>query len=81
MRGVAFGTALIAFSVLLPSLPMPSGLQFIEARLCASGRIIRIEMPSQETPDKQAPMPCHAVCARDNDTPLKAALKKRKHAS
>lgn len=77
MRGVALGTGLIAFSVLLPSLPMPSGLQFIETRLCASGRIIRIELPSQETPDKQTPMPCHAVCARDNDAPLKGIKKRR----
>jgi len=77
MRGVALGTGLIAFSVLLPSLPMPSGLQFIEARLCASGRIIRIELPGQETPDKQPQMPCHAVCARDNDAPLKAIKKRR----
>lgn len=71
MSGGALGVGLIAFAVLLPSLPTPAGSNFIEARLCASGRTIRIELPGQEGPDKQAPMPCHAVCARGNDGPVK----------
>lgn len=75
MSGGALGVGLIAFAVLLPSLPTPSGSNFIEARLCASGRIIRIELPGQEEPDKQAPMPCHAVCARDNDSVVKGQKK------
>lgn len=75
MSGGAIGVTLIAFSVLLPSLPTATGLNFIEARLCASGRIIRIELPGQEEPDKHAPMPCHAVCARDNQSPVKTAKK------
>lgn len=75
MSGGALGAGLIAFAVLLPSLPSPSGSQFIEARLCASGRVIRIELPGQDTPDNQVPMPCHAVCARDNDGPIKSLKK------
>ncbi|MGJ8560493.1 MAG: hypothetical protein ACSHX3_09675 [Litorimonas sp.] len=75
MSGGALGVGLIAFAVLLPSLPTPSGSNFIEARLCASGRIIRIELPGQEEPDKQVPMPCHAVCARDNDSVVKGQKK------
>lgn len=78
MNGGALGVGLIAFAVLLPSLPAPSGAAFIETRLCASGRILRIELPGQNEPDKQIPMPCHAVCARDNDGPLKAEPKRPK---
>lgn len=75
MSGGALGASLIAFAVLLPSLPTPSGAAFIETRLCASGRILRIELPGQEDPNKQVPMPCHAVCARGNDGPHKAQSK------
>lgn len=70
-----FGTGLIAVSVLLPSLPQPSNPTYLDAKLCASGRIIRIQLPGQDEPEKQAPMPCHAVCARDDDGPLKAKRK------
>lgn len=78
MSGGALGAGLIAFAVLLPSLPTPTGSTYIEARLCASGRTIRIELPGQDPPNKQAPMPCHAVCARGNDGLLKDPLKRPK---
>ncbi|MGB6229442.1 MAG: hypothetical protein WBF53_04880 [Litorimonas sp.] len=67
MTGAGLGTALIAFAVLLPSLPATGGTQFIETTLCASGRTIRIELPGGNDPEKHAPMPCHAVCARGED--------------
>jgi hypothetical protein len=75
MTGGTVGIVLMAFTLLLPSLPSPAGSNFIEARLCASGRLIRIELPGQKDPDKQAPMPCHAVCARDTDDPVKGPKK------
>jgi hypothetical protein len=67
MTGAGFASGLIAFAVLLPSLPTPSGKTFMETRLCATGRTIRIELPGQDKPDPTTPMPCHAVCARDED--------------
>ena len=76
--GTRLGAGLIAVAVLLPSLPTQSGPNFIETRLCASGRVLRIELPGQEDPGQQAPMPCHAVCARGNDGGVKDPQKRPK---
>ena len=78
MSGGAFGASLIAMAVLLPSLPTQSGPNFIETRLCASGRVLRIELPGQEDPGKQAPMPCHAVCGRGHEGAIKDPQKRSK---
>ncbi|MEM7728569.1 MAG: hypothetical protein AAF311_04765 [Pseudomonadota bacterium] len=67
MTGAGLGTVLIAFAVLLPSMPAPDGARFIETQLCASGRTLRIELPGGNEPERHAPMPCHAVCARGED--------------
>jgi hypothetical protein len=66
MMGAALGTGLILLVSFLPSLMVPEEGAFIEARLCSSGRIIRIPLPGQDEPDPEAPMPCHAVCSRDD---------------
>ncbi|GLQ21630.1 hypothetical protein ACFFUB_09600 [Algimonas porphyrae] len=63
----ALAIALVGFVIALPILPSPNGSTFIEARLCTSGRTIRIELPGQNDPEPDAPMPCHTVCARDDD--------------
>jgi hypothetical protein len=78
VSGSAWGVGLIAVAVLLPSLPTQSGPNFIETRLCASGRVLRIELPGQDDPGKQAPMPCHAVCGRGNDGAIKDPHKRPK---
>lgn len=70
MKGSIFAASLIGFMGLIPMVPMPEGTTFMETRLCASGRILRIELPGQKDPEKQTPMPCHAVCVRDHN-PLK----------
>lgn len=68
MSGAGFGTALIAFAVLFPQLPLPRAPQYLETQLCATGRILRIQLPpGQNEPDPHPPMPCHAVCARAED--------------
>lgn len=76
MSGGALGAGLITVAMLLPSLPTQAGRNFIETRLCASGRVLRIELPGQEDPSKQAPMPCHAVCARGDDGLIKNPQKR-----
>jgi len=67
VRGASFAAGLIGFTILLPSLPTPNGTIFVETRLCATGRIIRLELPNPDEPERPAPMPCHAVCARDDN--------------
>lgn len=65
--------ALIGLNALMPMVPPPEGSDFIETLSCATGRVIRIELPGQPAePSDEAPMPCHAVCARDDDDPSKA---------
>ncbi|MGB3455266.1 MAG: hypothetical protein WBG08_14645 [Litorimonas sp.] len=69
MTGGALASGLIGFMALWPSLgpvlvPAPDG-NYIEARLCNSGRIIRIPLPGED-PDPDMPMPCHAVCSRSD---------------
>lgn len=61
----------VVLTMIMPSVPTPAGSAFIEARLCASGQIVRIALPGQKEPEKHAPMPCHAVCARGNDGGIK----------
>lgn len=63
----SLGVTLIGFVIAMPHIPAPNGSTFIETQLCASGRTLRIEIPGQKQPEKEAPMPCHAVCARDDD--------------
>lgn len=59
---------LVGFNSFLPLMPVPEGSDFIETLSCATGRVIRIELPGQPPePSDEAPMPCHAVCARDDD--------------
>ena len=67
MKLAYFCAALMGFASFTPLLPVPQGSNFIETRLCASGRIIRLELPGQPDPGDEAPMPCHAVCSRDDE--------------
>ena len=61
---------LVGFNSFLPLIPMPEGSDFIDSLSCASGRVTRIELLGQAPdPSDEAPMPCHAVCARDDDDP------------
>lgn len=76
--GTRLGAGLLAVAMLLPSLPTQIGPSFIETRLCASGRILRIELPGQDDPGKQGPMPCHAVCSRGDDGLIKDPQKRPK---
>lgn len=78
MSGGTFGVGLIAVAMLLPSLPTQIAPNFVETRLCASGRILRIALPGQDDPGKQAPMPCHAVCARSDSGLIKDPQKRSK---
>lgn len=71
MKLPAFCAALMGFASFTPLLPVPEGINFIETRLCASGRIIRLELPGQPDPADEAPMPCHAVCSRDEESQMK----------
>lgn len=66
----ALGIALISVVIAMPILPAAEaqGSTFIETRLCTSGRTLRIEIPGQNEPEQEAPMPCHAVCSRDDDS-------------
>jgi len=61
---------LVGLNSFLPLMPVPEGSNFIETLSCATGRVIRIQLPGQpKEPSDEAPMPCHAVCARDDDEP------------
>lgn len=67
----AFITALACLSLSAPSFQAAFAQEdegpFIEARLCASGQIVRIPLGNEEEEDPAPMNACHALCSRDAD--------------